>query len=118
MRRDVAIAELMRGRLSEDERALVTPTAESVRESQESAPGERPLTRRQIETFLYEHLSIAARARMRMDASRSWSTEYHTDYRAREIALAQASRHYRALLSMGAIDPLLAQMAMTEGLTP
>jgi hypothetical protein len=105
MNREGAIAvELAQGRLSPDEDRIGGSVVAARRE--------------QLETFLYEHLAIAARARLRIDASRSWSHEYHLDYRAREIALEAASRHYRALTELGGIEPLLAQMAKNEGLAP
>lgn len=103
--RDAITVELDQDILSPDESAL-----------DGSAPG---AGREKLEAFLYEHLSLAARARMRMDSARSWNYDYHLDYRGREIALEAASRCYRALLDMGGeIEPLLAQMFITEGLTP
>ena len=70
------------------------------------------------ETWLYYHLKRAAASRVEMESAPCFG-----DYADAEIALcsalARASEHYRALLRMGpAIEPLLAQMAMTEGLTP
>jgi hypothetical protein len=106
MKRDDAIAaDLQQGLLSPDEDVI---------------GGEREqLRREQVEAFLYEHLTIAAKCRGRMDAAIGWSIPYALDFRAREIAIAAASRQYRALLDLGGeIDPLLDQMAMTEGLKP
>lgn len=70
------------------------------------------------ETWLYFHLVQAANARLEMERERSWC-EYEEARISRANSVAQASKHYRALLSMGpVIEPLLDRMAMTEGLTP
>lgn len=113
-------AALLRGRLSDEERALVTYTDAAVERAHEAPPPDAPPSRESLETLLYMHLSTAARARLRMESARSWGTEYHADYRTRELALAQATRHLGALRSMGdgTVDALLLQMALTEGITP
>ena len=105
MNRDDAIArDLEQGVLSPDEFSIA---------------GEPEPRRERLEAFLYEHLTVAARARRRMDAANEWSYQYALDHRAREIAIAAASRQYRALLDLGGeMDPLLDQMAMKEGLRP
>lgn len=107
MKRDDAIAaDLSRGVLSPDEQVL----------DESPGPEIEHGSREWHETWLYEHLTTAARARVRMDSAKSWSVQYHEDFRARENAIAKACDHYRALREMGEIEPLLAQMALTEGL--
>jgi len=104
-REDSIVSEIVLGTLSEDEQTL----------GAQVIPGSRET----LETFLYEHLMLAARARLRMDSARKWGPEYDRDYRAREIALDAASKHYRALLDLGGeIEPLLAAMILKERLTP
>lgn len=71
------------------------------------------------ETWLYFHLVQAANARRSLDRAPSW-TEYEDARRAREHSIARASDHYRKLIAIvgASIDPLLARMALTEGLVP
>lgn len=103
-RDDAIVRDLEQGVLSPDETALT---------------GEPEQHRERLEAFLYEHLSVAAHARVRMDSVHEWNQQYALDFRAREIAIAAASRQYRALLDLGGeMDPLIDQMAMTEGLKP
>lgn len=72
--------------------------------------------REQAETFLYLHLSTAARSRLAMDRATNY-VEYAEHDRAWRHAVGEAVKHYRALLNMGgAMDALLAQMAAAEGL--
>lgn len=96
-----AAAAMHRGALSPEESMLADDQVGAAREA--------------IEGWLYEHLAIAGRARLRMDAAKSWSHEYHQDFVARDRAIAQASRHYNQLRLLGPVDPLLEQMAITEG---
>ena len=71
------------------------------------------------ETWLYFHLVQAGAAVAAIERAQSWS-DYEDARRTREKSLARASHHYRRLIDMvgPAIDPLLAQMALYEGLTP
>lgn len=98
-----ALARLALGTLSERERELTS--AEPC--------GENPELREQL---LYEHLHVAQQARLRMDAARSWSHQYHEDFMKRGNAIARAREHYTRLRELGAVDAFLERMAMTEGL--
>lgn len=70
------------------------------------------------ETWLYYHLVQAANARSDMDRAGCWG-DHEDARRVRENAIARASHHYKALIAMNPmLEPLLAQMALTEGLTP
>lgn len=70
------------------------------------------------ELWLYFHLRQSVVSRARIERAQTWG-ECHDAERTLHKSLARASAHYRALLAMGpVIDPLLDQMAMTEGLTP
>ena len=81
-------------------------------------PDVRAERRLHHETFLYEHLATARRARAAMERAVSCG-EFTEHDGARMRALTQAREHYRVLLNMGgAFDSLLAQMAQAEGLTP
>lgn len=74
------------------------------------------LPRELAQDFLYFHIDVARRARMRMDAAHAWSSDYHNDHVEREAAIAQASKHYSALIAMGGVqDALLEQLARAEG---
>jgi hypothetical protein len=99
--------------LSTDERALSGDSA---------ADAHMPETLDSIETehcWLFFHLDCARRARMRMDRMKTWNLAYVNEYRAHELALAGAERHYALLQSAGApIPDLLARMLITEGLNP
>lgn len=105
-----ALAKLALGHLSREEQAL--------QERGGVADPSEPLSPEMLESLLYQHLHVAAQARLRMDAARSWSSDYHADFTARERALEHAAKHYRALRELGPIDPLLARMATNEGLNP
>lgn len=103
------VRRLAIGRLSPAEEELV---AEHLEDEPE---GDLSLELR--EQLLYQHLYTAQQARLRMEAARSWSREYHAHHLARERAIARAARHYHALSDLGApIDALLTQMATTEGI--
>jgi hypothetical protein len=70
------------------------------------------------ETWLYFHLVQAAKARRDLERAQTF-TEYEEARIARKQSISRANEHYRALLAFGPhIEPLLAQMTMTEGLTP
>lgn len=75
--------------------------------------------RERHESFLYLHITTAARARRAMDRAPSFEAFAHHE-RVRAQALAEASRHYTSLLNLGGlIDVLLAQLIEDEGgLTP
>lgn len=85
---------------------------------EESVEPQTAIERERIEDFLYFHLDVARRARLVMDAMREWSMAYAMKHREREVALAAASRNYEHLRDSGGIPPLLAEMALHEGLLP
>lgn len=93
--------------------------AESAISEPEEAPPDTDAARELVESLLYEHVATASRARRAMDRL-AWCAEYHAHYRAREVALAAASRNYQRLIAMGGrISALLARMIDAEGgLTP
>ncbi|HSW83487.1 MAG TPA: hypothetical protein VLH12_08435 [Usitatibacter sp.] len=111
MGRDEMVSDSARV-LSTDERALCGDSAwDDPLPSLDSIEAEQ--------CWLFFHLDCARRARMRMDRMQTWNLQYVNEYRAHELALAGAERHYALLQSAGApIPDLLATMYITEGLNP
>lgn len=100
------------------ERMAVGTLAESEKEL--LSHGMNPLNAETIAELLYYHLDIAMRKRLFLDHAKQWDQTYHLVFREREQAIAAATRHYRTLLNAAPsfIDSYLAQMVLSEGLTP
>jgi hypothetical protein len=98
--------DLSLGNLSPDEAVLL--------------PGNNPVDNTSPElasTLLYFHLKLARDRKFFMDRN-AWGPAWIQADRERNLALADAQRHYRTLLARGAeyIDNLLGQMIASEGL--
>lgn len=82
------------------------------------APSVEEARREHHESWLYFHLDQAAKLRQRMDRAPTWSDYDFIDRQRQQTHIAKASEHYRALVNLGGLTSLLAEMALAEGLTP
>lgn len=82
-------------------------------------PQPKQADRERVEDLLYEHLFTARQRAFELDRLEAWGPDYVNKNREREHALARASEHYRQILAWGGqLTPLLAEMVLSEGLTP